>query len=81
MYSHDFRIGRNVFSRGALMAADMDDRIRERTGGAKSLRDALRFLVTWTREHRRAFETDELPDLIREAAGVDVRDIFARWSR
>src|SRR5262249_8748137 len=41
MYSTDFRIGRNVFARGALMAADMDDRIIDQTAGAKSLRDAL----------------------------------------
>jgi predicted metalloprotease with PDZ domain len=56
-------------------------RICERTGGTKSLRDALRFLVAWTADHHRAFQEDELTRLIREATGVDVSDIFAQCSR
>ncbi len=79
MYSEDFRFGMNVFARGSLMAADMDERIQKDTRGAKSLRDVLRFLVARTERLARPFEVDEFPGLIREATGVDVRAIFERW--
>lgn len=78
-YAEDFRTGRLVFSRGGLMAAAIDDRIQTETKGAKSMRDALRYLVAWTARERRAFGTDELPGLIREATGVDVGAVVARW--
>jgi predicted metalloprotease with PDZ domain len=80
-YSEDFRTGRLVFSRGGLMAAAIDDRIQAETGGAKSLRDALRYLVAWTARERRAFATDELASLIREATGVDTSAVVAGWLR
>ena len=60
LYGDDFRVGMNLFSRGALMAAEMDDRIRAQTSNQKSLRDALRYLMAWTAQkssrlsHRRA---------------------------
>jgi len=79
LYAEDFRTGLNVFSRGALMAAEMDDRIRERTGGAKSLRDALRWLLQWSAENRRPFEPEDLPRYFAAATGVDTADILARW--
>jgi predicted metalloprotease with PDZ domain len=76
LYSDDFRVGMNLFSRGALMAAEMDDRIRAQTSGQKSLRDALRYLIAWTTQNRRAFRTDELAEIFREATGVDVSSIL-----
>jgi predicted metalloprotease with PDZ domain len=76
LYSDDFRVGMNLFARGALMAAEMDDRIRAQTSGQKSLRDALRYLIAWTTHNRRAFRTDELPAIFREATGVDVSSIL-----
>jgi len=79
MYSLDFRIGRNAYARGALMAAEIDDRIRVKTNGTKSLRDALRFLLRWTQQNQRPFEVEELPKIFAEATGVDVHDIFIRW--
>jgi len=33
LYADDFRVGMNLFARGALMAAEMDDRIRSQTQG------------------------------------------------
>jgi predicted metalloprotease with PDZ domain len=78
-YSEDFRTGRTSFARGGLMAAAIDDRIRERTSGKKSLRDALRYLVAWSEERRRPFRTDELPSLFTDATGVDTRDLFDQW--
>jgi predicted metalloprotease with PDZ domain len=80
-YAEDFRTGRLVFSRGGLMAAAIDDRIRSETKGASSLRDALRYLVAWTARERRAFDNNELGTLIQGATGVDTRDVIAEWLR
>lgn len=79
MYSDDFRTGRNIFSRGSLMAAEMDDRIVAETNGATSLKDALRAIVARTIATEQPFEVETFPDLIKAAVGVDVRAIFDRW--
>jgi predicted metalloprotease with PDZ domain len=79
IYSDDFRVGMNLFSRGALMAAEMDDRIRAETSNQKSLRDALRFLMAWSAQNHRAFRTDELPEIFRQATGVDTASILKSW--
>jgi predicted metalloprotease with PDZ domain len=81
LYGTDFRTGMNIFARGALMAADMDDRIREKTAGKKSLRDALQSLVVWCGKNQRGFETKEMMEVIQVSTGVDVSDILQRWSR
>jgi predicted metalloprotease with PDZ domain len=78
-YASDFRIGKLTFSRGGLMAAEMDDRIRRATHGEKSLRDALRHLVQWSKQNRRAFRVEELPARFREATGVETKDIMDKW--
>ena len=78
-YAADFRIGRLTFSRGGLMAAEMDRRIQSQTHGAKSLRDALRYLIAWSAQNQRPFRVDELPVRFREATGIDTRDILDRW--
>jgi predicted metalloprotease with PDZ domain len=80
-YSEDFRVGRLLFSRGGLMAAAMDDRIRAGSNGSRSLRDAFRYLVAWSARERRAFEIEELPDLIEQATGVDTRGIMQEWMK
>jgi predicted metalloprotease with PDZ domain len=80
-YSEDFRTGRLVFARGGLMAAAMDERIQSETRGARSLRDALRALVAWSARERRGFRVDELPALVRDATGVDVRAVMEAWLR
>jgi predicted metalloprotease with PDZ domain len=81
LYSADFRTGQNLFARGALMAAEMDDRIRAQSQNKKSLRDALRHLMEWSALAHRAFRTEELPAIFREATGVDTADILDRWMR
>ena len=63
------------------MAAEMDDRIRLQTRGEKSLRDALRHLMEWSRGNRRAFRLEELPVIFREATGVETASILDRWMR
>jgi predicted metalloprotease with PDZ domain len=81
LYGEDFRFGMNLFSRGALMAAEMDDRIRARTQQKKSLRDALRYLLDWSEKNHRAFQIEELLLIFRDATGVDTKDILDRWLR
>jgi predicted metalloprotease with PDZ domain len=81
LYAEDFRVGENLFARGSLMAAEMDDQIRAQTAGKKSLRDALRHLIDWCDNHHRAFRVEELPAIFREATGVDASAILERWTR
>jgi predicted metalloprotease with PDZ domain len=78
-YSEDFRTGRNVFSRGGLMAEEMDQLIREKSNGTKRLRDALRHLVEWSQKEQRPFEIEELPNIFEEATGVETREVLERW--
>ena len=79
VYAEDFRTGITVFARGGLMARDMDDLIREKSGGKKRLRDALRALVAWSQNSPRAFRIDELPVIFQTATGVDTRAVMDRW--
>jgi predicted metalloprotease with PDZ domain len=81
LYAADFRTGRNVFARGALMAAEMDDRIQAQSGGKKSLRDALRWLLGWSAEHRAPFATQDLAGYFAAATGVSVADILEHWQQ
>lgn len=76
-YSEDFRTGRNVFARGGLMAYEIDEAIRAGTAGKKSLRDLLQHLMEEGRD--RPLDLDRLPELCREATGVDISDIYDRW--
>lgn len=78
-YSEDFRVGRTLFARGGLLAAEIDDFVKAKTKDAKSLRDALRYLIAWTAKENRAWKIDELPIRIREATGVDTTAIFRKW--
>jgi predicted metalloprotease with PDZ domain len=79
LYARDFRTGMNIFGRGFLMAAEMDDRIQAQTGGNKSLRDGFRALLAWSATNQRAFQVEEMSRIISESTGVDVHDIAARW--
>jgi len=79
LYSSDFRTGMNVFARGSLMASEMDERIQSKTQHKKSLRDGLRAMLSWSARNQKPFQTNDIPTLISNATGVDVRDIFDRW--
>lgn len=79
LYAQDFRTGMDTFARGALMAAEMDDRIRLRSQGKESLRDALRAVVFHVQKEQRPFKIDELAPLFQQATGVDVGDILQHW--
>ncbi len=75
-YSEDFRTGQLVFSRGGLLAAAIDDRIRAETAGRKDLRDVFRALVARQARTGRPFGVEELPLLIGETTGVDVSTLY-----
>lgn len=79
IYSEDFRTGRTVFSRGGLMAYEMDEKIRASSGGSKRLRDALRALVAWSAREKRPFRIDELPAIFANATGVETGDVLRSW--
>jgi len=79
LYAVDFRLGKNTFARGALMAAEMDERIRSKTHGEKSLREALRTLLAWSNTNQRPFRLEEMMQMFSEGTGVDVHDILKRW--
>jgi predicted metalloprotease with PDZ domain len=78
-YSADFNIGRNLFSRGALMAHEMDIRIQRETDHNKSFKDALLGLLKWTDKNQRAFEYEEIEPILSNATGVDLKDIWMKW--
>jgi predicted metalloprotease with PDZ domain len=80
IYGDDFRVGQNLFSRGALMAAEMDDRIRARTHEKKSFRDAFASMLEWSRKNHRGFRVSEFAGIISAGTGVDVTDILKKWS-
>lgn len=78
-YSEDFRTGRTLFARGALLAVELDEHIRQASGGKKRFRDAVVYLMKWSEENRRGFRIDELPGIFQHATGVDSREIWERW--
>jgi predicted metalloprotease with PDZ domain len=79
LYASDFRTGMNVFARGALMAAEMDNEIRTKTAGKKSLQDALQALLAWSAQNHRAFQIKEMLNIFHAATNVDVQDILDHW--
>jgi predicted metalloprotease with PDZ domain len=79
MYGIDFRLGAAVFSRGAMMAIEMNNYIKEKTNGKKSMKDVMRYLYNWSKQNHRPFMMEEFPVLINNAAGVDLSKIYDRW--
>lgn len=78
-YGVDFRIGRAIFSRGALMAIEMNEHLVKESGGKKSMKDVIRYLYYWSKENKRAFTMEEFPILINKASGTDLRKIYEKW--
>ena len=79
LYSVDFRVGMNTFARGALMAADIDARIKKESQGKNSLRSGLQALLVHTQQNHQPFRVEELAFILQQATGVDVHDIVDRW--
>ena len=73
----------SYYAKGALVALGLDLLIREQSAGTRSLDDVMHLL--WQRFGRDFYRgapqgigETEMPELIREATGVDVRDFLAR---
>jgi predicted metalloprotease with PDZ domain len=79
LYGADFRIGRAVFSRGALMAIEMNNYLKEQSQGKKSMKDVLRWMYNWSKENKRAYTMEEFPMLISKACGIDLGGIYKKW--
>jgi len=80
-YSMDFRIGKNLFSRGALLAHDIDILIQKETESKKSFKDAIIGLLKWTENNNRAFEYNEIESIMSESTGVDLSDVWDKWQK
>ncbi|MBS1793229.1 MAG: hypothetical protein JSS81_05215 [Acidobacteria bacterium] len=78
-YGTDFRIGRALYSRGALMAIEMNESLLKKSGGKKSMKDVIRALYYWGKQNRRAFTMDEFPRLINRAGGINLQKIYEKW--
>lgn len=78
-YGIDFRLGRALYSRGALMALEMDDLLKTKSRGRKSMCDVIRYLYQWSRTNKRAFTMSEFPMLIDRAAGIEISPIYRKW--
>jgi predicted metalloprotease with PDZ domain len=78
-YAEDFRLGMSVYSRGALMAKEINDYVRQQTGGKASMRTIYRWLYEWSVKNRRPFTLEEFPGLLKAASGVDVSAIYTKW--
>ena len=78
-YASDFRIGKNLFSRGALMAYDLDAYIQKQTNGKKSFKDAILGLLSWSKENQRAFKYNEIESIMSKATGVNLSPIWNKW--
>lgn len=78
-YSLDFRIGKNLFSRGALLAHDLDVHIQRETQGRKSFKDAVLGLLEWTATHQRAFGYDDIEPILSAAVGVPLKGVWEAW--
>jgi predicted metalloprotease with PDZ domain len=79
LYGLDFRIGRGIYSRGALMAIEMNNYLKEKTGGKKSMKNVLRYLYNWSKKNERAYTMEEFPMLINQACGIDLSEIYKKW--
>jgi predicted metalloprotease with PDZ domain len=80
-YGQDFRIGRNLYSRGALFAHDLNLFIQKETGGEKSFKDAILAVYDWSQLNKRAFKYDEFPGIISQGIGIDISDIWIKWNK
>lgn len=80
-YSADFRIGQNLFSRGALLAHDLDKYIIAETQGKKSFNDVALGLLKWTELNQRAFEYDEIEKVMSQSVGLDLSQIWDAWQK
>ena len=80
-YGDDFRLGRAVYSRGALMAKEINDYVIKKTSGGKSIKDIYRYLYLWSIKNERPFTLEEFPGMLKAATGVDISAIYDKWQK
>lgn len=80
-YGMDFRIGRNLFSRGALMAYDLDEFIQKQTNGKKSFKEAILGLLKWTEVNQKPFKYEEIEPIMSKSTGIDLSDVWNKWQK
>lgn len=80
-YADDFRLGTGIYSRGALMAYDIDRYVKSATSGRTSMKTIYRYLYEWSIRNQRPFTMQEFPGLLKDATGVDVSGIYEKWQR
>jgi hypothetical protein len=78
-YADDFRLGIATFSRGAMMASEMNDYLFKQSHGKKSMKDVFRYLFYWSDQHKRAYTLDEFPNLLNESTHIDLSSIYNKW--
>jgi predicted metalloprotease with PDZ domain len=78
-YAEDFRLGTAIYSRGALMAAGINDYVKKQTFGHSSMKTIYRYLYEWSLRNGRPFTMEEFPGLLMEATGVDISLIYNKW--
>lgn len=71
----------SYYLKGSLAALLLDLEIRARTGGQRSLDDALRLLWREYERTGRGYSDESVQPLVEEAAGVRLDDFFARAVR
>jgi predicted metalloprotease with PDZ domain len=61
------------------MAAEINNYLRQQTGGKASMRTVYRYLYEWSRRNRRPFTLQEFPGLLKSATGIDLTAIYNKW--
>jgi len=79
MYGTDFRIGTSLYSRGALMALEMNEHLLKLSDGRKSMKDVFRYLYQWSKQNKRPFTLQELPQLLNQSCNINLDKIYAKW--
>lgn len=79
IYALDFRIGRAVYSRGALMALEMNEFLKKKSNGKKSMKAVFRYFYQWTKKNNRAFAMEEFPVLLNRSCNIDLKSIYTKW--
>ena len=78
-YGADFRIGMNLFARGALLAHELEMKIIKQSEGKKSFKDIALALMEFTEKKHRAFEYEEIEQIMTKAVEIDISDIWTKW--
>jgi len=57
----------------------MNNYLKEKTAGKKSMKDVFRYLYQWAKKNKRPFTMEEFPLLINKACNIDLTKIYKKW--